>query len=147
MPWNTGSPAGPSSITEDANGNLYVTYLYSNSDDGSGSVYRIVTDAFQPGDFNGDAKVDAGDLAVWQSGFGTQSGATRATGDADGDGDVDGADYLVLQRNLGWSALNAATAASAAVPEPAAVSFTFVALTAAAWRRGRRFERLLLADN
>jgi glucose/arabinose dehydrogenase len=116
--------SSPVSITEDSVGNLYITFL-------SGSVYRILTNAVTPGDFNADARVDAADLATWQTGFGTTSGATRAQGDADGDGDVDGADYLALQRNFGWSALNAATAASAAVPEPtsAVVMMSAIALS------------------
>jgi glucose/arabinose dehydrogenase len=122
--------SAPSSITEDSVGNLYVTYL-------SGSVWRIVTDAFTPGDFNGDANVDAADVGIWQAGFGTQSGADRTTGDVDGDGDVDGADYLLLQRNFGWSALNVATAASTAVPEPASVLMLSTALAYMARRRVR----------
>ncbi len=120
--------SAPASITEDSVGNLYVTYL-------SGSVWRIVTNAFTPGDFNGDAKVDAADVAIWQAGFGTQSGASRTTGDADGDGDVDGADYLALQRNFGWSALNVGSPTSTGVPEPASVLVLSIALIFIARRR------------
>ena len=47
-----GSPQFPSSFGEDAVGNLYIAYIVS------GEVYRIVTNAFTPGDFNGDADVD-----------------------------------------------------------------------------------------
>lgn len=66
-----------------------------------------------PGDFNADAAVDAADLAVWQSNFGTLDGtATRSTGDANADGVVDGADFLLWQRHL------TATPPFAAVPEP-----------------------------
>ncbi|WP_428304774.1 PQQ-dependent sugar dehydrogenase [Lacipirellula sp.] len=111
LPVDTGSPGGLSSIVEDANGNIYLTYL-------SGSVYRIVTNALTPGDFNADAKVDGTDLAAWKTGFGTTTGATAANGDADGDGDVDGADFLAWQRNYGWSALNVGGAPAATVPEP-----------------------------
>lgn len=121
IPVNTGSASSPVNIGEDANGNLYVTYL-------SGSVYRIVTDALTPGDFNADAKVDDADLAVWKTGFGTTTGATAATGDADGDGDVDGADFLSWQRNFGWSALNVGGGAPAAsVPEPTAAALAGIA--------------------
>jgi glucose/arabinose dehydrogenase len=127
---DVGSPAFPVAFGEDAVGNLYIVYL-------NGNVYRIKTNALTPGDFDADADVDADDFAVWKAGFGTTSGALPANGDADGDGDVDGADFLAMQRNLGWSALNAGTPASAAVPEP--TSSTVIALLAAAMlvTRGR----------
>ena len=112
---DVGSPNSPVAITEDSNGNLYVTYL-------SGSVYQIVTDALTPGDFNADAKVDELDLDAWKTGFGMTSGALPKDGDADDDGDVDGNDFLAWQRNFGWSALNVGAApASHLVPEPASV--------------------------
>jgi glucose/arabinose dehydrogenase len=111
---NTGAISTPVAFGEDLVGNLYVTFL------GTGNVYRMVTNAFTPGDFNADATVDAGDLAIWNANFGTAAGATRARGDSDADGDVDGADFLNWQRNVGWSALNV-PAGSAAVPEPTAV--------------------------
>ena len=56
-------------------------------------------------DFNGDATVDASDLPIWNSNYGTASGATQATGDADGDGDVDGSDFLIFQRQFGNTVL------------------------------------------
>lgn len=68
------------------------------------------------GDFDEDGDVDQGDLAAWQLGYGTSSGAEHHKGDADGDGDVDGRDFLVWQRQYGSSMLQAATLA---VPEPA----------------------------
>jgi hypothetical protein len=130
LPLNTGSANNPVAISEDAYGNLYVTYL-------SGSVYKIVTNAFTAGDFNGDAKVDADDLAVWKAGFGMETGATRTNGDADADGDVDGRDFLVWQRNLGWSALNVGSPVTP-VPEPtgAAIVGAAAALVTMCRRRG-----------
>ncbi|MBA3480312.1 MAG: PEP-CTERM sorting domain-containing protein, partial [Pirellulales bacterium] len=126
---NVGSAQFPVSFGEDAVGNLYITYI------ASGEVYRINTDAFQPGDFNGDASVDGLDLDIWEAGFG-MTGVTRTSGDADADGDVDGADFLVWQQNLGWSALNPATPASASVPEPATSALLAIAAIAACrWRR------------
>jgi glucose/arabinose dehydrogenase len=114
MPPDVGWPGGPTSISEDAVGNLYISYLWT------GDVYRIVTDALTPGDFNADAKVDAADLELWRTGFGLATGAMPADGDADGDGDVDGADYLAWQRNVGWSSLHVLNGTpSTAVPEPA----------------------------
>jgi glucose/arabinose dehydrogenase len=128
---NTGSAQFPASFGEDANGNLYIAYFIS------GEVYRVNTNAFTAGDFNGDAKVDADDLAIWKSGFGIETGATRTNGDADADGDVDGRDFLVWQRNLGWSALNVASPITP-VPEPtgAAIVGAAAALVTMCRRRG-----------
>lgn len=119
LPKDVGSPNQPVAITEDAVGNLYVTYL-------SGSVYRINTNEFVPGDFNGDAAVDGLDLGVWENGFGSIGASLRTSGDADADNDVDGADFLVWQRNVGYSSLNTATASSAAVPEPTSAALALM---------------------
>jgi glucose/arabinose dehydrogenase len=127
---NVGSPQFPVSFGEDASGNLYIAYL------ATGEVYRIATDAFTPGDFNGDAAVDGLDLAIWNANFGSTA-ATRATGDADADGDVDGADFLAWQQNVGWSPLNVATTAGSAVPEPSVaallVTFALAYLARPSW--------------
>jgi len=129
---NVGFPSQPVAISEDAVGNLYVTYL-------SGSVYRIRTDAFTPGNFNDDADVDDADLTRWATGFGVAAGATRTAGDADGDGDVDGADLLAYQRHHGWSPLRInAPPATVPVPEPAAA---VLPLAGAALCGGRGLQR------
>jgi hypothetical protein len=124
LPFDVAFGTGPVAISEDAVGNLYITYLYRHS------VYRIKTNALTEGDFNADANVDADDLALWQAGF----------------GDLDGADFLAWQRNLGWSSLNVpATPASALVPEPAGAALLAACVfAAAAWRRGARADRLEL---
>jgi hypothetical protein len=101
------------SFAEDANGNLYVTNLL-------GQIYRILTDAVTPGDFDANAKVDIVDYASWSAGLGTISGALLADGDTDNDGDVDGADFLAFQRNFGYDALLVTSPAiTAVVPDPA----------------------------
>lgn len=54
-----------------------------------------------PGDIDGDADVDLGDLATLLSHFGTPSGAQPADGDLDGDGDVDLGDLATLLAHFG----------------------------------------------
>jgi len=53
------------------------------------------------GDFDGNAQVDLGDLAILLANFGTTSGAGPEDGDTDGDGDVDLADLAVLLSSFG----------------------------------------------
>jgi hypothetical protein len=96
----------------------------------------VNTNAFTAGDFNGDAKVDDGDLTIWKAGFGMETGAERTNGDADADGDVDGNDFLVWQRNLGWSALNVGSPITA-VPEPTGAVIVGMAAAVVAMRRRR----------
>jgi hypothetical protein len=124
------------SFGEDAQGNLYSVYF------GSGEVYRLVTDATPAGDFDGDGRVDGDDLARWQTGFGTETGAARANGDADGDGDVDGADFLAWQRSV------TAAPASQPVPEPAGLASSLAAVFAIAiGSRGRSRRSLTFPAN
>ena len=122
LPTNTGSPSMPSAIGEDANGNLYITYL-------TGSVYRIGN----PADFNGDAKTDDVDLAALTANLGLATGATFAKGDVNGDGDVDGGDFLAWQRNADFSA-----PAAERVPEPGTLGLGAAAAALAVGRRRRR---------
>ncbi|HMP06328.1 MAG TPA: glycoside hydrolase TIM-barrel-like domain-containing protein, partial [Lacipirellulaceae bacterium] len=85
-------------------------------------------------DFDSDGAVAAGDLVRWRAGYGTASGATRATGDATGDGAVDGADFLAWQRQLGTGLAGAAHAA----PEPATHLLAAVAWFGCRRRAGGR---------
>ena len=113
----------PYSFGEDLDGNLYIT-------SSNGGVFRILTDALTPGDFDGDGHVDGDDLVNWSAGFGIQGSAVAADGDANGDGNVDGRDFLIWQRNHGDSSLNVSAApTSAAVPEPP--TFALLVLMAA----------------
>lgn len=86
-----------------------------------GFAYRgfVTTPEPQPGDFDGNGRVDAGDLAAWRTSFGHNEGA-----DADNDGDTDGNDFLIWQRSLGASAMPVSTA----VPEPATATLLLIVL-------------------
>ncbi len=73
-----------------------------------------------PADFNRDGYVDAIDLGLWQTNFGTP----ESVGDADQDGDTDGADFLIWQREVTESHVaghDAVRQATLGVPEPAAL--------------------------
>jgi hypothetical protein len=72
-----------------------------------------------PGDVNGDARVDAIDLAIVQANLGTTVGATRGQGDLDGDGAVDRTDVAQVASNFGRSIAAPSPSAAAAV-SPAA---------------------------
>ena len=77
----------------------------------------------QPGDFNGDAKVDAADYVVWRKGLGTTY--TQS-------------DYNVWRANFGQSAGSGAGAsATAAVPEPATLLQMILVLAVVLTRRRR----------
>lgn len=88
-------------------------------------------------DFDDNDYVDAADLALWQSGMGMPSGATKGQGDADGNGSVDGADFLVWQREFGLGTPPVSVAAT--VPEPAAAAL--MAIAAAGVAHLRRFQQ------
>jgi hypothetical protein len=83
--------------------------------------------AVLPGDFNGDAVVDAADYVVWRKTFG--STVPQWSG-ADGNGDtyVDEDDYQVWSKNLGSSLSGTGGNAATTVPEPAAAVMTLIAL-------------------
>jgi hypothetical protein len=126
-------------LFEDSVGNLYLGTL-------TGNVFRLETDALTPGDFQGDAIVDASDLAIWRANYAAQGTKGPYAGDADGDSDVDGSDFLAWQRHLGWSAAGrkSTLAAGNAAPEPGASSLLIAAAVGAAlaMRGGRRPRRL-----
>lgn len=136
IPPNRGSLNAIVSFAEDAYGNLYLinigNSLFSPSAN-TGAIYRLVTDALIPGDFNGDGQVDSADLAEWEDGFGLTGGAGVSDGDANGDGMVTGADFLIWQQNVGNTAQQTVAPAAAAaeqIPEPAAIGLILLALAA-----------------
>jgi glucose/arabinose dehydrogenase len=111
----SGTPAteGVTAFGEDAAGNLYYVEL-------GGELYKIVGDV--TGDFDGNGRVDAADLAAWRTGI--ELGTS--VGDADGDGDSDGADLLLWQQNLGAGQPQGTRVAT--VPEPSSIG-----MLAAVW--------------
>jgi hypothetical protein len=85
------------------------------------------------GDFNRDGTVSQSDLVVWEQTFGDEGPDLAADGDADGI--VGGADLLQWQRGFGSPSV--AAAATAQVPEPAALALGSVSGIVAALRRRR----------
>jgi glucose/arabinose dehydrogenase len=122
---NIGSVNVPVSFGEDAAGNLYLVDLGNsifNPTANSGDIFRIVTDALLPGDYDADGDVDDQDYQAWVEAFGTNA----ALPDGNKNGVVDAADYTVWRDNHGRSVhdpgiASAAVAELSAVPEPAAV--------------------------
>jgi hypothetical protein len=77
---------------------------------------QVVNKPIFSADFDDDGDVDPTDLAIWQGAYNLNQ-----LGDADGDNDSDGRDFLLWQQQFGSAPLVAvSTAASTAVPEPAA---------------------------
>ena len=89
--------------------------IYSDPADPRGSDLgddHVARFSFYNADFNGDGTVNLQDHTILSNGFGTQSGATFATGDATGDGRVNMSDFTVLSNRFG--------SGLAAVPQGAA---------------------------
>jgi len=82
-------------------------------------------------DFDGNRIVNGADLARWRANYGT----TRNEGDANNDNRVDGTDFLIWQRQVGFTN---ATASSAAVPEPGSSALACLAIGALLYGRVSR---------
>ena len=120
---DAGAVNAPSSFGEDAVGNVYIVDYASSASSptaNTGDLFRIVTNALFPGDYNADGDVDDADYIAWQASFGTAAAGLPA--DGNGNGVIDAADYVVWRNNLGASVhAGAGSGAAAAVPEPATV--------------------------
>ncbi|MEQ8847711.1 dockerin type I domain-containing protein [Botrimarina sp.] len=95
----------------------------------AGQAYLHAIDV-APGDYNGDGRIDAGDLAVWTSDYGLSDSVGRRgilSADGNHDGGVDAADYTVWRDRL--------AGVGAPTPEPDAA--TLLAAAAVGCRRRR----------
>jgi hypothetical protein len=106
-------------FTTDGTGSFLVNYGPSSTLNPN----QVILNSFQrlslPGDYNGDAVVDAADYVVWRNSRG-QAG-TGLAADGDGDGVVDEDDYQLWRACFGQTAASSATdsvSAFVAVPEP-----------------------------
>ncbi|MCA9239348.1 MAG: hypothetical protein KDA37_04075 [Planctomycetales bacterium] len=87
-----------------------------------------------PGDFNGDAVVDAADYTVWRDNLGAPDESSLG-GNGSGGGGIGQEDYDLWQSNYGATALSGASTYAAA-PEPTASVLTALLFAAAtAFRR------------
>jgi Glycosyl hydrolase family 10/Dockerin type I domain len=94
----------------------------------------VVTDAFQPGDYNGDGTIDAVDYTVWRDSLGSH--VAPGTG-ADGnlDGVIDPEDYIVWKQSF-EGAGSGTRGVAFTVPETASWLLALFACAAAGCWRG-----------
>ncbi len=127
-------------VTRNA-GSIYITNdVLGNPWDQLPSYWQAEIDAIEQinnsllaADFNENGTVNNADLALWSSGYGISSGATKYQGDSDEDGDVDGQDFLAWQIQsglttvpapLGSSLVSGTTASN--VPEPSCIGLLLI---------------------
>jgi hypothetical protein len=91
------------------------------------SFVTMLTPA-KPGDYNGDALVDANDFAVWRSTFGS---TTDESGDGNGDGIVDSRDYVIWRKSIPPAGAALTAGPLLGVPEPENMSAAISALVVA----------------
>lgn len=109
-----------------------------NFDGYQGSVGDFVGD-FDEADFDENGVVDNADEALWEIGYGTASGAVHGDGDANSDFVVDGRDFLIWQRQFGFTLSPVIGSASTSpVPEPTAWMLWLVGIGFVGGMRRRR---------
>ena len=91
--------------------------LFNPTSECSYSGFRVAS-VLEPGDANGDGKVDINDLTIVPTNFG-QTGMTWGQGDFIGDGRVDINDLTIVLTSFGYAVT--AACGLAAVPEPSAL--------------------------
>lgn len=136
-------PAAPSASLINLNVNFINTISLTGPGASAFDAIRIGTTfadvAPAAADYDNDGAVGAGDLAIWQTGFGMPEPATRSQGDADENADVDGADLMIWQRQTGFP--HAANVQPLAVPEPAGLTLMALLLCCMACSRNNRVRR------
>ncbi len=113
-------------------GGDFATTMFSNIEINEGWNAAVA-------DWDRDGDVDAFDLGIWQTGFGTTEGGNVLNGDADGDGDVDAFDLGLWQTNFGTVTRPGGNGV-AAIPEPASVA-AIGAIALLGLRRNRTTDR------
>jgi T5SS/PEP-CTERM-associated repeat protein len=88
-----------------------------------------------PGDYNGDAEIDAADYVVWRQLVG-QAG-TGLAADGNGDGIVDQDDYDIWRAHFGATAIGRSTGSITSIPEPLAATLSIISLVALLFIRRR----------
>lgn len=99
---------------------------------------RVSTDwssvVFQPGDANGDGKVDSADFDILAGNFGQTTGLSWSQGDFNGDGIVNALDFNTIATNYGFG-VSAAALPGSVVPEPSSLLLLFAGASALLTKR------------
>lgn len=96
------------------------------SDETNNITRALVT--IDPGDYNDDGAVDAGDYVVWRSTLGEPVTFPGSGADGDGNGAITSADYDEWRANFGKIASTASASPAASVPEPCSIAFAAAAV-------------------
>lgn len=81
----------------------------------------------QPGDYNGDGRVNAGDFSLWRDTLGS---TTNLAANGNGDSSVDAGDYAVWRSNYGAGSASGGELAAIGIPEPKSL---LLAIVLASW--------------
>lgn len=129
-------------------GNYAVTFDLTVHDAAGGEFtdtatyhFAVQTPLASFGDLDHNGQVSPNDLALLARHFGTQSGASTATGDLNGDGAVGLSDMMILRSNLGanLAGVGASTIDASPVPEPSTYALAAMGVAMLGFaRRGLR---------